>query len=795
MHFPNAKIRGDVLKEDANSVIEIIDRHDPHQTCMVVFLSAPPCPDFSVISDSAKGFQGTEGSKFLVYAELAKSIEQGLGGREVRHLVENVVFQQKSEAQHISEELQSSPIVLDSSDFGVIGRPRLWWTRLDWRIIKVNPLTGGPLKWGKHQHYPRLIIEGHVDEVDDFQLDGLKFHPKIQQHIARMPCLTTPAHDENGRPAPKRSKTRTDPETKSRWLSGGRQYAPWHYQEHALLKDEHNEWVVPPVHIKEQMHHLPPGFTDHPEVSDRERNRMMGNSWHFGVALFLLLLILQSEPSSAIPLQVRHHKLDMVCQIARQCGIFPGPRRAQIHEFQMPPCEDMEAHWMAAQTTAFPGLEPFPTSPLTEHTAQLALQHLGDLPRLRCEIMSEIQELVDSWQEHTDQWWQSLPHHLQKVYWHDDTKMVTQVPVLLELLHRCGFPQLDDLAEDLHLGFSTVGPLHSGVGWWPRLDGKYQNPLDLQSFHNLNHSYVQHRLGQGHVDEHWEVMLQELLDDRSKGRLEGPFLAPQHWMVQTVGIPGEALLEAPSGPVYAAFCFSVQQSDKIRRCEDHRRSFHNDTISVADVPHHDTIDAYTRLSLWWLRRRTCSVVVWAHDLDSAYRQLGVRNTDYSYVVLQTPRGAMLFRHTALCFGSTASVWSFNRFADSLVFLMHHLLITPCLHYVDDFGGVEPSSSATSAFNSFADFFKCLGLKTKDKKAEPPNCSQKLLGVIIEVEEHGVRLSPCPVRLTKIQEEINRALVQNNLTPEEAQRLSGKTRFPSKYMFWTNGKSTAAVSIL
>ena len=362
-------------------------------------------------------------------------------------------------------------------------------------------------------------------------------------------------------------------------------------------------------------------------------------------------------------------------------------------------------------------------------------------------------------------------------------------PVLLEPLHRCGYPQLDDLAEDLHCGFSTVGALHSGVGWWPRLDGKYQHPLDLKTFHTLNYSYVQHRLGQGHVDENWEAMLQELLEDRFRGRLEGRFLALQHWMAQTVGIPGEALLEAPSGPVYAAFCFSVQQNEKIRRCEDHRRSFHNDTISVADVPHHDTIDAYTRLSLWWLRHSPGSVSVWAHDLDSAsYRQLGVRNTDYSYVVLQTPRGAMVFRHTALCFGSTASVWSFNRFADSLVFLTHHLLITPCLHYVDDFGGIEPSSSATSAFNAFADFFKCLGLKTKDKKAEPPNCRQKLLGVIIEVEEHGVRLSPCPVRLAKIKEEIHRALVQNTLTPEEAQRLSGKLVFLQSTCFGQMGKA-------
>ena len=787
-HFPEAKIRGDVLKEDPKSIVELIDRYDSHQTCAVVFLAAPPCPDFSVISDSAKGLQGAEGSKFTQYANLVQSIEKDLGGREVRHMVENVIFQQKSEAQYISDALGASPIVIDSADFGLIGRPRLWWTRLDWRVVKSNPLTGGALKWGKHQHYPRLIIEGHIDETDDLYCDGHVFHPKIQQHVARMPCLTTPAPDESGRAAPKKSKTRTDPETRNRWMAGGRQYAPWHYQEHALLANEAGDWVTPPITIKEQLHHLPYDYTQHPEVSDRERHRMLGNSWHMGVSMFLLLLILQSPITQALPQQVRMSRLEMVCQAALCSHIQPGPRRSDIHDFQLPFCDTMEDHWREAQQAPFPSLRPIPTSQLTEHSATFVLHHLGDVHRLRREVLEDIQELVDQWSDHTVDWWKSLPHHLQKVYWHEDTGMITQVPIIIELLERCGFPQLQQMAEDLNLGFSTVGPLHPGVGWWPRLDGRYQHPLDMDTFHQMNHSYVQHRLRQGTVDENWEAMLTELLEDRSRGRLEGPFRAPQHWETKTIGIPGEDLLEAPSGPVFAAFCFSVIQSDKIRRCEDHRRSHHNSTISVDDVPHHDSIDAYTRLALWWISRCNSPIQVWAHDMDSAYRQLGVRNTDYSYVLLQTPEGAMLFRHTALCFGSTASVWSFNRFADSLVFLMHHLLVTPCLHYVDDFGGIEPSSSAQSAFEAFAAFFRCLGLKTKEKKAEPPSPVQKLLGVIIEVESDGVRLSPCPERILRLKAEIGQALGDNKLSPEAAHRLCGKLMFLQTTCFGQMGKA-------
>ena len=116
--FPDPKHGGDVLKEPAESVVQIIDRYDSHQTCVVFFLAAPPCPDFSQINSSAEGLSGVEGSKFTKYAELAEQIEALLGPRETRHLVENVVMQQRSEAQHISFALHSNPVVIDAADIG-----------------------------------------------------------------------------------------------------------------------------------------------------------------------------------------------------------------------------------------------------------------------------------------------------------------------------------------------------------------------------------------------------------------------------------------------------------------------------------------------------------------------------------------------------------------------------------------------------------------------------------------------------------------------------------------------------
>ena len=682
---------------------------------------------------------------------------------------------------------------MDAADFGLIGRPRMWWSRLEWKQFQVNPINGSHLRWGKHHGYPRLYIEAPLDSIEDMYLDGFCFHPKIIQQVCRLPCLTTPAPDDSGRSAPKKSKQRLDQETRNRWLSANRQYAPWHYQEHALMTSPSGDIVTPPIQVKEQLHHLEYDFTWHPSADDRARHRMLGNSWHKGVVKFLLLFLLQCSQTTAIPSSPQMSTLQLVCSWASTSGIYPGPPMPSVHHLDFPPCGSMEEHWQAATQTRFPSLVDRPMSDLATYTAHLALSHLGDLTRLREEVLQDIQDMINDWQDHTNQWWNSRPPHIQKVYWHAERHQVTQIPVMVELLQQCQFPGIDDLAEDLHWGFETVGELHPGCGWLPRLDERYASPLELSVFHRVNKRYVLTKLRQNYVDEHWQPMLDEILEDRSKGRLEGPFEAPEDWPRPSVAPPGEALLKLPDKEMFAAFCFSVSQHDKIRRCEDYRRSHHNETVCVKDIPHHDTIDAYARLAFWWLSHQDTPVAIWAHDLDSAYRQIGVRRPQYAYVVLQTPSGPMIFRHTAMCFGATASVWGFNRFADSMLFLFHHLFLSTTLHFVDDFGGVEPATTALSAFSAFDGFFSSLGLHMKKKKAEPPSPHQRLLGVIIEVEQGGVRLSPCPERVAKIQEVIQSALASNSLSPESAQKLAGKLVFLQSTAFGRLG--TAATHCL
>ena len=126
----------------------------------------------------------------------------------------------------------------------------------------------------------------------------------------------------------------------------------------------------------------------------------------------------------------------------------------------------------------------------------------------------------------------------------------------------------------------------------PRLDGKYSSPLDIDTSIRANQDHITSRLSTARVDPHWEVMLEELLADRDKGKLTGPYKAPDYWPIPAISARGLPLLDLPTGNVCIATSFSVEQSGKIRRCEDYRRSWHNATIHAVDSPHHHTIEHY-----------------------------------------------------------------------------------------------------------------------------------------------------------------------------------------------------------
>ena len=52
-----------------------------------------------------------------------------------------------ADAAEASKQLGCQPVFADAADFGWIGRPRLWWSSVDWDEITHDPSTAERWTW------------------------------------------------------------------------------------------------------------------------------------------------------------------------------------------------------------------------------------------------------------------------------------------------------------------------------------------------------------------------------------------------------------------------------------------------------------------------------------------------------------------------------------------------------------------------------------------------------------------------------------------------------------------------
>ena len=171
----------------------------------------------------------------------------------------------------------------------------------------------------------------------------------------KLPCLTTPAPTPEGRPPPKKMPGRLSPDVKQRWLQDQRQYAPWHYFDTGMMRNGNASLVIPPVSVKEQLQGLPIDYTDTGAVPCRSRHRMLANAWHFQVAKFMLLVLLQAHFAEARPCPApRTTDLQFVLQIAANESVIVGPAKWTGYATTKTPTFSMHEHWTATDSAMHP---------------------------------------------------------------------------------------------------------------------------------------------------------------------------------------------------------------------------------------------------------------------------------------------------------------------------------------------------------------------------------------------------------------------------------------------------------
>lgn len=243
--------------------------------------------------------------------------------------------------------------------------------------------------------------------------------------------------------------------------------------------------------------------------------------------LIIWLLLLQLTTAAAtpsVPRQVAHGHFEALQFAARQWQdqpLQPGPAPAKMWpSLQVQACDDPEEHWHAARQLHRPTEECYALEPGLRQVLEQQTQFKGDLNLLRGRIKEEITALRAALQQRTEEWFDELPGHIQKLY--KAAELAIQVPMLRTLAFECGWRDTT-LMEELETGFPFLGKLSPGWGWQKRRDDKYSAPLPLMDFFIQNEKYIHRKLRHHRTHPDWRILAEEIAEEVRDGKMEGPF--------------------------------------------------------------------------------------------------------------------------------------------------------------------------------------------------------------------------------------------------------------------------------
>lgn len=139
--------------------------------------------------------------------------------------------------------------------------------------------------------------------------------------------------------------------------------------------DSSGQLQVPTAKIKEQIHGFPEDWTSHEQVPERSRHRMIANSWHVGVAQFLMMLLFGSTTAadgfSTIPASPRQSTLQWMVDMSKLYPPHMGPGQWNISPSCIPPSFGEFEHWAKSQQANHPLLRQPQMDPGMRQTFEL----------------------------------------------------------------------------------------------------------------------------------------------------------------------------------------------------------------------------------------------------------------------------------------------------------------------------------------------------------------------------------------------------------------------------------------
>ncbi len=434
--------------------------------------------------------------------------------------------------------------------------------------------------------------------------------------------------------------------------------------------------------------------------------------------------------------------------------------------------------------------------PLPDVLIKAVAKVLEDGPALtnarRMLNLKKVQRLVASLKPKERSLHQGLPEGLGKVL---EGKNLLAWKQLME---QTGFND-DSLFQEMIDGFDLVGQA-SVSGEFP-----YLHKPALQSVRELRKKSVWLRaavIGKCNASDRSdldETTWTKTLEERDRGWLEGPFTLEQ--------------VEAMVGDSewIATRRFPLEQKDKVRMIDDCLASGLNSAFSSSNKLQLMDVDVLVALVMCALKavgktehdrlHLSSGEVVplkvsqqWGGhlnllgrtlDLESAYKQAAPKPDQlwarFIAVYNPTTGGPSFFSTAALMFGSTASVYAFNRLSRSLWHIQTSLFSIWSTVFYDDFPTVEPEQTCSTARACAEGFLESLGWRfaKEGKKALPFDPSFNVLGVSMHLQDSAngrFELHNKPERVESLLHTVNSILDDGKISQALAASFQGQLSF-------------------
>ena len=281
-------------------------------------------------------------------------------------------------------------------------------------------------------------------------------------------------------------------------------------------------------------------------------------------------------------------------------------------------------------------------------------------------------------------------------------------------------------------------------------------------------------------NELWDTTM----NDVQAGNMEGPFFSEEEVRVR---LGGEFVVSRR---------FGVEQSDKVRECDDCFRSNLNRGTRINRRLKLSGVD-----NLFWAAGLATEssgpgCLFWKRDHKKSYRQVPVHPADWPLLVVvfwdaRRQRPAFFF-HKKLPFGAVAAVYAYNRVANALIHIARAVLNLPVDNYFDDFWGVGGTLiAARRGFDWFGRLNNFLGLTLKEEKDFLPASTGVLLGVSVSIGSFPFLMCVDEDRARRLLVELDRVCQNGAISPAEAGSLAGKLQFAASAFYGRVGRAAIA----